>query len=56
MSDRPVAASTRFLALPNLPDSTACVFLQQRPRVASVSSQETPWTFAEGAGTLHVQT
>lgn len=42
------ASVIKFLALPDLPDSTACVFLQQRPRVASVSSQETPWTFAEG--------
>ena len=56
MSQRLVSASARFLVLPNLPESAACVFFQQRPRVASVSSEETPWTFAEGANTVHLQT
>jgi len=42
------ASVVKFLVLPNLPESAACVFFQQRPRVASVSSEETPWTFAEG--------
>ncbi|CAE7371559.1 unnamed protein product [Symbiodinium natans] len=43
------AATIKYLKLSILGNSgAACVLLQQRPRVASVACEETPWTFAEG--------